>query len=772
MTVFKQRIGLRTALTVGAVALTLGVGGWSLVRSRAPRRHPDVAREFTQGAHWADSVERLLMRQSPDEMTTGAVTAALYLERLRLGVGSPFRLIDYALRDPLIAKDARHRLAEAILARTSVGAAYATPPEALDLVAPHPTPDIGRAHRQLMESVTEEAESPRAAELALRLAYTVGTASGVVSHRASAVALGAIAQARDRALAMRDAAALLAEARRERVDPVELVVTWRAARRFAVEAPLADPPSPRDEQAAVRLLPRLVEQLASLTPSPLPAATARSLGGVAGVAAAEVVARRAAPPQAPVTVTMGGYASFVSGALGSSEARRARAQFVARARNEESMVAELARLRAVAGPSSESAMAVLSASVAMRAYAQEKAWLPGDAGPGALMLQSRLGLASLSFDERVPSSWRPYYLRMLDEVVGDLTSVFPALDLRGLNVRFGDSPLADRALALHDPGSRTIYFPLATSAGAMAHELAHDLDWQAARRWYGVRGGYRTDRSVRQFPDQFSATVRRLASAARPRREMLSSPVQADRPTEAFARGVDWFVAAALAHRGRMNGYLTSVQDAMITGYASATAPRGGTTEGDATLDALREIAVVDPAIVSWYDTTYGTGRHLGVTDAARRTLVAPLTRTDLRYGSMQGVDAFIAAPRALRASAEVSGGWSCLLTSSSSNGRDVSVVQSAMSIAAEARARGLVKRWGDYARGVPGASLRFRALGGAPWHPAIQDSVMREVRDAILWRAARPDDGRAGVDLAERADRRAAWDRCAGARQVRTGNR
>jgi len=35
-------------------------------------------------------------------------------------------------------------------------------------------------------------------------------------------------------------------------------------------------------------------------------------------------------------------------------------------------------------------------------------------------------------------------------------------------------------------------------------------------------------------------------------------------------------------------------------------------------------------------------------------------------------------------------------------------------------------------------------------------------VRDAILWRAARPDDGRAGVDFTERAERRAAWEYCA----------
>ena len=752
-------------MTAGA-ALMLGVGAALVARDPVQRPRADAAREFSLGALWADSLERSLAQQSPRGMTVGSVMAALYLERLRLGVGSPFRLIDYALRDPLIPDLSRRRLAEAILARTALGDAYATPTEALALMAPRATEGIGLAHRQFIEGVTEHSRSPRVAELALRLAYTVAAASGAVSHRASAVALAAIAQARDRALAMRDVAALVVAGRRQRMDPVDLVPLWRAARRFSVERPLEDPPLPTVETEAARLLPALVGRLDSLHATRPSAATTRSLGGTVGAVAVTVVARRNAPPQAPVSVTMAGYASFVTGASGSPELQRERVLFVARARTEESLVAGLARLRGiVGGASSEPALAVLAAAVAMRAYAQERAWLPGDDGPAALELQSRLGLASLTFDPRVPDNWRPYYTRMLGEVVTDLGTVFPGMELHGLHVRFGDSPLADRALALHDPASRTVYFPLATSAGAMAHELAHDLDWQAARRWYGVRGGYRTDRSARQFSDQLSATVRRLATASRPRRETPSSPVQADRPTEAFARGVDWFVAAALAHRGRMNGYLSSVQDAMITGYASASVPRSGAVESDATLEALREIAPVDPALVAWYELAYGSARRFGVADAVRRTLVAPLSRVDARGGAAGGFDAQANELRLLRDSREASSGWSCLLRTPSLRGNDEAVVRDVMTYAADARARGLVQRWGEYAQGIPGAPWRFRALGGAPFIAATRDSVVREVRDAILWRAARPDDGRAGLDFAERAERRAAWTACAAVR-------
>jgi hypothetical protein len=279
--------GMVTVLCAAAIALVV-LDGTPARRGGAR----DVAAEFSAGARWADSIERSLARQAPAQMARGDVLAALYLERLRLGVGSPFRLIDYALRDPLLPESSRRPLAKAILARTSVGEAYATPVEALSLLASRAHDGSGLAHRQFMESVTETVESPRAAELALRLAYSVGTASGTVSHRAGAVALAAVAQARDRSLAMRDVAALLTEARRERRDPVDMVPFWRASRRFGVEQPLAHPPSAEDERQAVELLPTLLSRLDSLAPAPAPAATVRLLGGAVGAVAAEVSQRR------------------------------------------------------------------------------------------------------------------------------------------------------------------------------------------------------------------------------------------------------------------------------------------------------------------------------------------------------------------------------------------------------------------------------------------------------------------------------------------------
>jgi len=84
-----------------------------------------------------------------------------------------------------------------------------------------------------------------------------------------------------------------------------------------------------------------------------------------------------------------------------------------------------------------------------------------------------------------------------------------------------------------------------------------------------------------------------------------------------------------------------------------------------------------------------------------------------------------------------------------------------AMQVAAAARVHGVVGRWSDFSERSH-TNWRFRMLGGAPWDPAGRAALEREMRDALLWRAARVDDGRAGVDLVERAERDAAWAACA----------
>jgi hypothetical protein len=745
----------RHATKAAVLALAIAIAGGSLfirvsTRSAASR---STAGELLVGARFADSLQRALSRTGGD---SSAVLAALYLERARLGFGSPFRLVDYALRDSKLRPAHRRLVANAILARTQQGLIYSTPPEALNLISPSGR-HSGLAHRDFIEKTTSRAADPRAAELALRLAYQIGASSGVVSHRAAAITVSAIAQARDRALAMRDVDELLERARRQQLDPVDLVPVWRATRQFAVERPLVEPASAAQDRIASLLLPSLVGGLDSLQAESEPGARDRSLGMEASATAVSVAARRNAPPQAPVIVTLGGFSSYVTGGAPTASSRAARAAFLAESRTEETMAAAYARLRAVEGLSTEAGVGILAAAVALRPYGQERTWLPGDGGPSLLDLQGRLGLASLTFDAKVPVAWRPYYTRMLDDVVRDMRLVFPRFDLSGLHVRFGESPLKERALALHDPATRTVYFPLGTSAGAMAHEFSHDLDWQAARKRYGSTTAYRTDRSVRQYRDGLSATLGRMASSSRGDRSATSP----DRPTETFARGADWIIASSLAQRGILNGYLTAVQDEVLTGYASATAPRRDATRADATMLALSEIADVDHDLLGWYEGTYGLDRKADIADGVRRALTAPLPRLDSRGAGPGMFDVFRPAQLILGASADVSGAWDCLLHAPSLKTSDRDAMRRAMQVAAEARVHGVVNRWSDFSERSR-TNWRFRMLGGAPWDPEGRASLEREMRDALLWRAARVDDGKAGVDLVERAEREAAWTACA----------
>ena len=142
-------------------------------------------------------------------------------------------------------------------------------------------------------------------------------------------------------------------------------------------------------------------------------------------------------------------------------------------------------------------------------------WFPGMPAPAAGELEKNYGLAEVTFDRTVPARWRPYYRRMLASSLEDLYRVMPALRLNGLRVHFGPTPEGAEALAIHDPRARELLLPPATAAGTLAHELAHDVDWQMSVRRYRVRGDYATDRSTRNS-DGLSAQVRSLDTTPPP----------------------------------------------------------------------------------------------------------------------------------------------------------------------------------------------------------------------------------------------------------------
>ena len=739
---------------IGTLAIVFAVSlAWALA-TRGDRR-ASMSREVEQqmhlGAEFATRLERRLTGPG-DSLTAIDAVAATYLERLRLGLGSPFRLIDYAFADRMLSDSVRRLVSYAILDRTLDGDTYHAPVTALVMAGTQldTRPEIAGRHVSLIDQAVARAADPRAGELAVREAYRLAVAAGSVGRRGPWLGTQVAALARDRELARRDVSRLLEMARRNRVDPLGLIPVWRLERRFSVERPLMEPLAASAERNALEGVPALVRQIDSLAAEErrlaadssysTPVAPAR-VSESAARRLAWVVSTRAAPPQAPVTVAVTSTVrpGRLTGATVDQSLREGLTRFAQRAVNDETLAAEFAlfNTRDTSHTTSPS-LAVLWAAVSMRAYGQERVWFPGDAGPTVPDLKDRFGLAAVSFDADVPVVWRPYYLRMLGVALTDLQRVLPAFGVRGLGVHFGESPMRDAALAMHDPATRTVFFPIGTSAGVMAHELAHDLDWQAARTRYGLRGTYSTDRAVRQYRDRLAASMLELSDAGPGENSLGTDGVRAfpsPRPTEVFARNVDWFVSAALAREGRMNGYLSAVQDGLLTGYGAVAAPEVSRDGAQAMISALDEMTLVAPATRTWFVEAHGKSRTVPISDLTRRVLDVPLTSGDRRLSrtAPSPVDA-VAPSGEASARALVAIGAGC--RNDAIDGRLADERADLLLDAADARARGLLARRARFAASSDRASWQARALLGNAWTPDYAEKARLDLRDAILRRA------------------------------------
>lgn len=735
----------------GAVTVILAlVAALFLRHARATSTIAQLDAQLSAGRRYADSLVVALAAKSLDSVPAPRAMELLYLERVRLGLGSPFRVIDQVLRDEQFTVSERRRLARAILAYVRDGDAYQVGVDALAFVA---SDDEGQAtrHLALIDSVVGSQRDPRVGELVVRLAYRLATASGAVSRGAPELAINAAAQARDRVLAARDARSVVAAAARTGGDLFVVLREWRDARRLSVEQPVIVPLGARAERAAVVAFPFLVAQLEAMAESEVVAAggtvtpienvglrppSPLRLGEGLARRMALLAEQRDAPPLAPVAVSVAGYVPLIRRGETHPIDRLWRERFAARARNEEALAAEYALLRTrVRDAVPAASAAVLTAAVALRPYAQERAWLSGDDAPSTRDLQTRFGV-TVTFDSAVRAWWRPYLRRTLAVALADMRRVLAGYDPRGLRVHFGASPMGDRALALHDPVRRTIYFPVGSSAGVMAHEFAHDLDWQAARRHYNGSGWYRTDRAARLESDQLSGVVRQMASAAHLDSARARGTLSR-RPTELFARNVDWFVSAALAREGRVNGYLTAAQDPVLIGYGSAATPESAANGGGVTLRALAEMTIVPADLRDWFASTFGAERRISLHEAVRQVLEVPLPASELRAPSTNAFWGPEAAQALMRTSPAASGAWACLVPTFTEHTADAPATRAAMQYAAEARARGIIRQWRVFSRRSPGVGTpRMRALAGGPWDPAITAHLERDLRDAILWRA------------------------------------
>src|SRR5690606_17838805 len=365
----------------------------------------------------------------------------------------------------------------------------------------------------------------------------------------------------------------------------------------------------------------------------------------------------------------------------------------------------------------------------------------------------------------------------------DLQRVLPALDTRGLRVHFGKSPGRDATLALHDPSRRTVYLPPATGAGTLAHEIAHDLDWQAALKRYRVRGDYATDRATRRRTDRLAASVQGLSRAAllAPEPGDPTPPLHARRPAEVFARSVDWFVVVSLAREGRTNGYLSSVQDDVITGYGTVTPPDVTGAAGAALIAILDEVAPVHPETRDRFLHAYGPARAPSAYDLVRRVLEAtpaddPGTGTTLasaaerRHGPSVGeeivdldpvrLDALAAGERhfaAIEAARDTAfaaiDAWVCGAPAAAYDRALEAGRRRLVARTAAAAGRGIALEHAALLAGEDGRRRVARQFFGAPWPSADVDATTSALLDGLVERArdlgaARINDGGGRFDL------------------------
>ncbi len=251
----------RATLSTAAGLLGLAVVlGWASDRpSGFVVRHRQRRAEHGGGhGYFSDSTIVLARGAQPRGVRGDELAVALgYVERLRLGLGSPFRLADEALADPRLGRAMSPRVAWTMLGRLRRGDAYIVDPAVLDGAGPWGRDGhgaTGDAHLALIERAIESASDPRAGEVSVRLAYTIEASKGSLAQTTPSIAIQVAALVRDRALARRDADALLSDAARDRTSALTLLRARRAAYAFDVErpslAPLSDALQARGDERA------------------------------------------------------------------------------------------------------------------------------------------------------------------------------------------------------------------------------------------------------------------------------------------------------------------------------------------------------------------------------------------------------------------------------------------------------------------------------------------------------------------------------------------
>jgi hypothetical protein len=212
---------------------------------------------------------------------------------------------------------------------------------------------------------------------------------------------------------------------------------------------------------------------------------------------------------------------------------------------------------------------------------------------------------------------------MISSALENFREVLPGYDPSNLAFEVTMDALPDSALAMHDPRTRTLRLSAWTPSGTLAHELAHDVDWQAGHRLFKRAGGYATDRAVEEHHAALASAVRGLTAARVTGRGRMSA-AGSSRPAEVFARSVDWFVADALAQRGISNGFLSGIEDPMLPGFAAFAGEAAAMSGASSLVKTLTEMTALPDSIGAGYLARWNRLEEIDPAVTALRILDAP----------------------------------------------------------------------------------------------------------------------------------------------------
>jgi hypothetical protein len=333
-------------------------------------------------------------------------------------------------------------------------------------------------------------------------------------------------------------------------------------------------------------------------------------------------------------------------------------------------------------------------------------------------LRAEFGLAGVTFDRDVRAEWQPYYLRLIGTSLRDVQRVLGGLSVAGLRIAVASGGLPDTILALHDPATRTIRMSIYSSSGTFAHELAHDLDWQAARSLF-AGSGYSTDRAVREQRGPLAASMRDLAAARVVRRGAAAE----ERPAEVFARSVDWLVAVSLAREGRSDGYLTAVQDAALPGYTNVSPVAMLFGAARPLVDAVEEMTYLPESVREGFLSQWADARTVDPYLLVRHVLSLPMQRRRIVLNPSPFDDDPLGLTSRTSATCVERGDLDV----------DLRARQAILDLALDARALGMARmraHW--YPSDIRPAWARS-VLGVAPWSPVPGQQVVRRIRALLV---------------------------------------